>query len=532
MTPDDLHALIESGDAAVTAALPAATLGVDRHGRTAFDVALACGFDAVLDALAANKQAHALAAMPRDDLLMPIKHTVAQTDTTRHLEKTESSLRATFGHDLAFGRTPLLQACRHVRLDIAEALLANGAKPGKKDLLGLDEADLCLAAGGSAALLGFMQACARHKRKPMLSENIVARLLRDPTTLAAATQGANLSAAAKRLLLAYHCARLDLPAVQRLLDDGLDPNKAVHEFANPVYEACTSRLLWLEELPGWLPLAWSYACHAGPSGSQVNTFDTESAISVAEQMRLAREAMREKQARIDALTLDENALAEQTAQRLQVIDLLLGAGIDPSLVRKKAPAFFIHDLLLQEQPALLSGLLARGFDLTPDEHERDMIDARHLALLEALSQGAATPVPAADLFAPPNAGASWELPAETTLRAIIEAAPAGAELPFVARINLCNSYGPILECKLFLRDAGNDTGTWQAMTLREEHVYGDDGMRPYHPGDTLSFGEMPWSATFERPWPRMPGHLPIEIRLQSSADYLNLVIRDWTGSGD
>jgi len=527
MTPDALHALIEAGDRRALALLGEAPLGTDARNRTAFDVALACGNDEAVAVLAARRDAHALAALPRAELRAPLKHMAAGLDPARNLARAEAGLRRDFGDDLALGRTPLLQACRHGHAGAIEALLAAGAKPAGKDALGLDAADLCLAGGGVALLDAFLQACRRHARKPSLGDGALAALLHHPEALERAVEVATLGAEARRRLLAYHCARLDEDAVRRLLAAGLDPGKAIHPHANPVYEACTSRLLWQEELPGWLPLAWPLARHAGPPGSAAFSADPDDPAPVAEQMQRWREALRGKQARIDALQPDAAALAEQNARRLRIVDLLLASGLDPALVRARAPGLFVRDLLALQQPDLLAGLLARGIDLTPGDHELDLIPDAQRALLRQLQAGAPPSPPAPRFLALQASDARWELPGETVLLATTLPSPPRPGAPFVARVTVHDSYGPLEGCQVCLRDPDADAGDWRPLTLREELVDIDGQPRPRAPGEPAPAGEAPWSATFE--CELQPARPPtrLEIRVRAPAAGIDLVLPDW-----
>jgi hypothetical protein len=171
MTPDLLHQLIAAHDPTAFAALdePAA-LGLDACNRTAFDVTLAAGNLELVRALAARTETHGLCATVNADLRRPIRRWLAALGPDLAITKRERLLRTSYGDDLGLERTPLLQACHYGDMEAVAALFAAGAKPGGKDLLGMSEPDLCLAAGGPTLLERFIGLCRRHRRKVSLSE--------------------------------------------------------------------------------------------------------------------------------------------------------------------------------------------------------------------------------------------------------------------------------------------------------------------------------------------------------------------------
>ena len=524
MLPEQLVARIEARDPSAAADITDAQLGqFDARNRSLFDIALHSDHREVIAALAARKASHAVAAQPRDELKPALRHLLAALDPRRGIAKLEAELRRSFGDDLGLQRTPLLQACRLGHAFAIEQLLQAGAKPGGKDLLGLSEAELCFDAGGLPLLDTLVSLCLRHKRKLVLSEGLIERLLGQPEALQTLAARAELSAGAKRLLLCLYCARLDIDRVATMLDAGFDPNAALHKQAHALFEACTSHLLLEHTLADWLPLAWRLARRRGAPGTHAIVIDPNNGTDVAAQMAAARAEVRARQAQLDAFTLDAPSLAAQTAKRLQLIALLFKAGLDPALVRKKAPDFWVRDLLGLQQPELVHALLAHGVDLQPQDYERDAIPPEQLAWLDTNTAPASADAEAFLLVR--DSTAQWELAGETSLLAATLPAQPLPGQNFVARISVCNVYGPIDDCQVCMR--ASDDADWQAMQLREELIEADGELRRRAPGETPA-GEAPWSATFELEFTRAANPSPLQIRVRAASAELDQIVADWT----
>lgn len=523
MLPDSLVARIEAGEPSAPAEITDTLLGqFDARNRSLFDIALASDHREAIVALAARKATHGVAAQPRDELKVALRHMLASLDPRRGVARLETELRRSFGDDLGLQRTPLLQACRHGHAFAIEQLLQAGAKPAGKDLLGLTEAELCLDAGGLPLLDTLVGLCRRHKRKLVLSEGVIEHLLRHPQALQTLTEHAELTTGAKRLLLCLHCARLDVDRVAALLQAGLDPNIALHKHAHAVFEACTSNLLLEHMLADWLPLAWRLARQRGAPGTHAIVIEPNGDADIATRMATARAEARERQAQLDAFQLGEADLAAQTATRLQLIEMLFEAGLDPTLVRKKAPDFWIRDLLGLQQPALVQALQARGVDLQPQDYERDAIPAEQLAWLDMRAPPSGSPGQAFLLVREP--AARWELTGETSLLAAAWPAPPLPGQPFVARVSVCNSYGPIDDCQIHVRGSG--TADWQPMHLREELIDTDGELRQREPDESPA-GEAPWSATFELECMRGAEQSTLQIRIRAASEDIDGVVTDW-----
>ena len=524
MLPEQFVARIEARDPSAAEDITDALLDqFDARNRSLFDIALLSDHREVIATLAARKASHAVAAQPRDELKPALRHLLASLDPRRGIAKLEADLRRSFGDDLGLQRTPLLQACRLGHVFAIEQLLQAGAKPGSKDLLGLSEAELCLDAGGLPLLDTLVSLCLRHKRKLVLTEGLIERLLGQPEALQTLAAQAELSAGAKRLLLCLYCARLDTDRVAAMLDAGFDPNAALHKQAHALFEACTSSLLLEHALVDWLPLAWRLARRRGAPGTHAIVIDPNNGTDVATQMAAARAEIRARQAQLDAFTLDAPTLAAQTAKRLQLIALLFKAGLDPALVRKKAPDFWVRNLLGLQQPELIQALLAHGVNLEPQDYERDSIPAEQLAWLDARAQSASAGGDGFLLVR--NSTSQWELAGETSLLATALPAQPLPGQSFIARISVCNVYGPIDDCQVCVR--ASDAADWQTMQLREELIDTDGELRHRAPGETPA-GEAPWSATFELECTRAAGQSALQIRVQAASASLDQILTDWT----
>lgn len=470
----------------------------DSRGHSPFDVAIEFDNRDVIEWLSARKHTWNFCAPADPSLLGPIRHTLASTAPIVNLAAVETALRASFGPDLPFQRSPLLQACRVGHAFAIECLLAAGAKPGGKDLMGLSEAELCLLSGGIGHLTAFQDACRRHRRKLVLPEGVIEAVLGEPATLADLARGAELSAGARRLLLACACARLDTALVAAVLADTTDVNACVSKHAHPIYEACTSRLVWLHETPDHLDYAGRFARSAGPAGAQALRLDPHAPESMAVQLERAKDLQRARQAALDAWQPSPEVLARQTATRIGIVDQLLAAGLDPQKARKKAPDFWSRDLLALRDIELLRALHSRGFDLQPEAHEEEWLAPDLRALLQAVTATAITGHRATGHLALGDAPAIWHIDGETSVLALAE--PTGSDGCVLLRATVHHSYGPLKDCQLELNqpDARDGTTHWQQLDRVEQLIEIEGELQPWSSEDVPEVcDETPWSATFE-----------------------------------
>jgi hypothetical protein len=119
----------------------------------------------------------------------------------------------------------------------------------------------------------------------------------------------------------------------------------------------------------------------------------------------------------------------------------------------------------------------------------------------------------------------WELAGETSLLATALPAQTLPGQSFIARISVCNVYGPIDDCQVCVR--ASDDADWQAMQLREELIDAEGELRRRAPGETPA-GEAPWSATFELECTRAADRRALQIRVQAASAGLDQILTDWT----
>lgn len=360
--------------------------------RTFFDAAIASDNRAVIDILIQDKKALEFAAPIVDELTAAVNYMLGEVDIEYPLESAEKRLKASFGDDLNFHRTPLLTACRLGNIYAMERLLAAGAKPAAKDRLKLTAPEICLYTRGPEGLSAFLQAYKNAELKPFTaSVNLVRELLPHPDFLDQLQQVAKFGAPVQNLLLCYYCACLDVESVRRILAGKFDINKAVTAQLHPLREACISHLFWCDKLPGRDFYAYHYIKHVGPAGSHSVHIDNHLIKPDGSNFnQLMREAEQQRKRLIDEankLTLSEADATEQLQKRCRIVDLLMEAGLDVDVAQKKMSEFFFDDL--QEMPlqALVNHLRKYGFVFEVEEEEQ------------------------------PYAETVWELAGETTLQA-------------------------------------------------------------------------------------------------------------------
>ena len=354
------------------------------------------------------------------------------------------------------------------------------------------------------------------------------RLLDQPQAIDQLSRTVGFSMTAKRLLLCLHCARLDVARLADVLKSGVDLDKLVHREANPVYEACTSHLLWAHELPDYLPLAWRYARIHGAAGTaSVRVKAIEPAAMTAE-WKAAQAAIRSKRAALEAFTLDDAALAAQTARRIDLLQQLFDAGLDPERATRNMPDFWIRDLVALEQPELLRALVRSGVSLRAAPYEIETLSASQRQMLDDVLAGAASSVTAPAFRVVDASPWNWELVGETSLLATTIDTHEGP----VARISVHHGYGPLDDCRVELHVGGSaGGGRWLPMRRCEELIDIDGERRLRRPGQPAPFGEVPWSATFELPLAVLNDVTTPGIRVTAPSIDLDYRIDDWCPLG-
>ena len=274
----DLVRRIEANDASAVAEVEALDdrCLVDSRNRTLFDVAILSKHAGVMGVLASDENALGFSAPIDEKTKDPVKHAVAMKDIEVPVSEIERFLTDAFGESLAFGRTPLHTACRMGDPGVMESLLRSGAQLVDKDITGLMAGDLAFFAHGEAGLCAFLDAFERSERKDLpVGKRLVQETIAFPETLERLLRVAKLDAAARRLLFCYRCAWLDIDAVRTMLADGYELNKGVTAELNPLWEACSSAMLWDGAIPGGLEMAFHYTKHIGHPGASVVSFDND-----------------------------------------------------------------------------------------------------------------------------------------------------------------------------------------------------------------------------------------------------------------
>jgi hypothetical protein len=492
--PAELIRGIEGHDVAAMAAIEALQdrCLVDDRNRTLFDVAILADNTEAIALLASDADALAFHAPVDEKLRDQVKHSVAMRGIELPISKLEDFLEDGFGKHLAYGRTPLLTACRAGNVDAMGTLLAAGARPGDKDIIGLTAAELAFFAHGEAGLRDFMGAFEQSGQTNLpVGRRLLEEALAFPETLELLLRVAKLDAAARRLWFCACCAWLDAEAVQAMLAEGYDPNKGVTADINPLREACTSVLLWNASIPGGLEVAYHYTKHHGHPEATVISFDNDLLNEDGSNFgKLFAEAERKRDAlaeSVEAMTIDPEAEHRLIERRMELLDILVGAGLDTGMALEKLGSDFLGEL--------------RRMGLG------DV--AVHLK-----RSGTAPPRKKAQ----PAATTSWELVGEAVLSVEYwpDEGPGG-----LIRLVLYDGYGPVDGLSLsagLSRGRRGPTGEWRELKPVKETL-GIDGERvPRAEVREPVYGETPWELSFELALDKSSDADTLWIRLDHAGD--------------
>ena len=482
---------IEAHDVSVVAAISALTdrCLVDACNRTLFDVAILSDNAEVIGLLASDKDALEFAATVDPKLKDPIRHTAAMHEVKVPISKLEGYLETSFGEDLAYGRTPLHTACRAGNASAMETLLAAGAKTNVKDAIGLTVPELAFYAHGEKGLSDFLAAFENSNQTTL---PVGKRLLREtfpfPETMAQLLEAGKLDAYARRALFCYRCAWLDIDAVRSMLAQGYDPNKGVTFELNPLWEACTSAILWDEAIPGGFEMAFHYTKYMGHPGASAVSFDNDLLNEDGSNFRkLFAEAKRKRKSQIKTvrkMAVKRDAEREVISRRIALLDVLFDAGIDVAIARKKLEFATFGDLKRMGLADVAERLKQRG--------------------------GGAAKVPKKRK---PAASTSWDLVGETGLNTEYWPEEGAGGL---VRLTLHNVYGPVDGVTLSVRlsrDESKPEGDWQNLKPVTETVEVEDEPVPRASLTEPVYGESPWEATFELSLNKADGASVLWIRL-------------------
>ncbi len=510
-TPDvaALAHAIEAHDGSAVATL--STLAdrclVDERNRSLFDVAIAADNTEVIALLAADSRAVEFAAPIDARSKDSIRCMVTMTDIEYPIAELEKALQQSFGEHLSLGRTPLHTACRQGHADALDTLLGVGANTNVKDVIGLTAPELSFYAYGEQGLNRLLLAAERNNRSAL---PVGKRLLRETFTFPDAMERllaiAKLDVHARRLLFCYRCAWLDIDAVNTMLSDGHDPNKGLTASINPLWEACTSALLWDETIPGGLDMAYHFTKHWGHPGASSVSFDNallnEDGSNFGQLFAEAERKQKDQIKRVETMTIDPDVEQEVVARRIAMLDVLFNAGADPRLARKKLDFGTFDDLNGMQLGDVASRLKHRSrADNRPKK-----------------------PTPAASTF--------WELAGETCLNAEYWSNEGAGVLRFI----LHNVYGPVDGISLSVRQSQGTTAPqkkWQALKAVRETIDVDgEILRRVTDHAEAIYGETPWEVTYELPLEKGRDANAVWIRLQHDDDALCGELDVWVFSKD
>ena len=482
---------IEAHDASVVTAISALTdrCLVDARNRTLFDVAILSDNAEVIAVLASDPDALEFSAPVDAKSKEPIKHAVAMMAVEVPISKLETYLEKAFGEDLAYGRTPLHAACRAGNASAMETLLASGAKTNVKDAIGLTAPELAFYAHGEKGLRDFL---AVFESSSQTQLPVGKRLLREtfsfPETMAQLLEVAKFDAFARRLLFCYRCAWLDIDAVRSMLAEGQDPNKGVSVELNPLWEACTSAMLWDDAIPGGFEMAFHYTKYMGHPGASAVSFDNDLLNEDGSNFgKLFAEAKRKQKSQIKTvrkMTISPDAEREVIRQRIALLDVLFDAGIDVALARKKLELATFGDLMQMQLGDVAARLKQRGGSAAKAPKKRK-----------------------------PATSTSWELEGETGLNTEYWPKEGAGGL---LRLILHNVYGPVDGVTLAVRlsrDRSKPDGEWRDLKPVTETVEVEGEMVSRAGLTEPVYGESPWEANYELPLDKAHGANVLWIRL-------------------
>ncbi len=506
-TPDVaiLAQAIEAHDESVVSTLSALTdrCLVDTQNRTLFDVAILASHAEVIALLASDAKALEFAAPIDPKTKDPIRHAAAMHDVEYPISKLENVLQQSFGEGLAYGRTPLLTACHAGNTDAIESLTAAGAKTNVKDAIGLTAPELAFYAHGETGLRNFLAA---YDSSNLSALPVGKRLLREtfafPDTMEELLRIAKLDAYARRLLFCYRCAWLDIDAVKSMLADGHDPNKGLTAEINPLWEACTSELLWDEAIPGGFEMAYHLTKHWGHPGASSVSFDSallnEDGSNFGKLFSEASRKQKEQVKTVEKMTIDPDTERDVIARRIAMLDVLLAAGADVGLARKKLEFGTFSDLKDMQLVDVADHLKRRGGTAGKPPKKRK---------------------PASSTF--------WELVGETGLNT--EYWPEEGEGGLI-RLVLHNVYGPVDGLTLAVRlsqDASEPGGEWRELKPVRESIDVDGEILSRGDLTEPVYGEAPWEAIYELPLVKGDAAKALWIRLDHDDEALRGELDAW-----
>ena len=519
------------------------SLDIFYNNQTLFDCAIANNNEEVISFLAKEKKCHAIIAPISPEFTSGIKYHYSEIGIQKSLDETENELSKPI---ISWQRTPLLQACRNSNRFAIKQLLQNGAKTGSKDLLGLNEVDLCYESGGKELLLFFIEECKQSGQKVKVNEHIIERTITSkPELIDIVQEKGKLSVGSARLLFNFYCALLDIDKVKQMLSGGLNINKLINGEYHPVFQACTSSLLWQQQHPEFEVKAYLYSKIYGHPNTGFIHIDN-SIIEEVDKLRnvedifnllkSAEEENEKKNESLNAVQLSIEEIAEQTSKRIELLNILQNAGLDIELAEKKQCNYFVEDIVKLGQEQILQKLVEMGFSLS--DYDRYCLESDQIMLLNKYKKDNCSSQKTREfIYLEETDDNFWELPYETTLLAETFPATPTQEKETTIRVTLKNLYGPMDGLTLSIRKGDpkspthfedlSDTPDWKPLVLKEEllDIDGDIIHRKDFKDDI--FEETCWIATFEGSLNFHTGSQLIEIKIRSDYEEFSMVLSDW-----
>jgi len=418
-----------------------------------------------------------------------IRSMVANYGIEVPISKIEAYIEQGYGKDLDYGRTPLHTACRDGDTSAMETLLTGGAKTNVKDTMGLTAPELAFYAHGEKGLRDFIDAFGRSGQTDLpVGKRLLYETLPFPETMKQLLEVAKLDAYARRLLFCYRCAWLDIDAVRSMLAQGQDPNKGLTAEINPLWEACTSKLLWLEEVPGGFEMAYHYTKYTGHPGASSVHFDNDlldkEGSNFWKSYLEARRKQKAQKKMVRKMRIAPDVEREVIERRIELLDVLFDAGADVALARKKLELETFGQLKGMGLGDVAAHVKQRGggADKAPKKRK-------------------------------PAASTWWDLPLETGVNT--EYWPdEGAD--GLLRLILHNVYGPVDGLTLSVRltpDKSESDGEWHDPKPVAELVDVDGETVPRAELTEPVYEESPWEAIYELHLNKADGARVLWIRL-------------------
>ena len=200
---------------------------VNDVNKTLFDVALEANNLPAIDFLATQHELLSFSSPLSKDHRLTIKYQIEAELSSFSLHQFEQRLQQTYGANVSFLRTPLLQACRLGHRHAIKTLLQNKASLDDTNALGLSPFSLCMQSSDNTLLNYFIELCKTHQVNIVVTQQTLESCLHDKDTLAILSDIGEMDAATKRFLLAIWCAHTEPQRVAELLNSGIKINTAI-----------------------------------------------------------------------------------------------------------------------------------------------------------------------------------------------------------------------------------------------------------------------------------------------------------------